>query len=240
MALVLLWATAPVAFADNGELWDLFPSHMEFSQYDMDSLAQKDSSPWFSFKAPAETLGGPPILLTVFDGDLKVRFAPPSAIPFTQVSGANWQWREIFSDNFSVEGCLFTFTVEMGSVQLPAPEGYQLAKRERLFWDGALDVCPDVVYEYFKKATIHPVMPLHLAAWSSIGEPGKPAPSGRFEFILYHDLRRTRHLLPLETTAELDADPFTGQLGSPGNADDRFALIKSRLGTLMFADGFEP
>ena len=62
---------------------------------------------------------------------------------------------------------------------------------------------------------------------------------GRLEFALIQDLRRSKRLLPLVKTVDVDADPYLAKLRSPGSAEERFALVQSRLGDTMFDDSFE-
>ena len=62
---------------------------------------------------------------------------------------------------------------------------------------------------------------------------------GRLEFALIQDLHRSKRLLPLEKTVDVDADPYLAKLRSPGSAEERFALVQSRLVDTMFEDSFE-
>ena len=239
MLLALMVTMADSVVADNTELWDLYPSSMEFSQYDENTLSTTTQAAWFTFAAGAGSLNGVSISLTVEDGQQKVTLDASGAAPFKVAASADWQWSQIFTDGFVAGNCDFVFTVELGAVLLPLPEGYRIGQREILSWSGEPDVCEERVKSYLSKAEIDPVMPLHVAAWWSVGDLQKPATVGRLEFALIQDLRRSKRLLPLEKTAEVDADPFTGKLRSPGTAEDRFALVQSRLGETMFADGFE-
>ena len=237
LSLMLLMANSVVA--NNTELWDLYPSSVDFSQYDANTLSKTTQAKWFTFAAAAGVLDGASLSMTVEDGQQKVTLEAPDAAPFKLVAGLDWQWSEIFTDGFVVEGCEFKFAVELGTVLLPAPEGYRFGQREILSWSGPPDTCEERVKNYMSKAEVEPVMPLHLAAWWSVGDLGKPAPTGRLVFTLIQDLRRSKRLLPLEKTIDVDADPYRNKLRSPGSAEDRFALVQSRLDDTMFADGFE-
>jgi len=225
--------------ADNTELWDLYPSSFEFSQYNANVLSGSSRVNWFTFATAPEALSGVSLSITVEDGTQTVTLESPDATLFKLAAGADWQWSQIFTDGFVVDDCEIIFAVELGTVLLPAPEGYRFGQREILSWSGPPDTCQITVKNYLEKAESSPVMPLHLAAFWSVGGLDKPAATGRFEFALIQELRRSKRLLPLEKTADVDADPFRGKLRSPGTAQDRFALVQARLGGMLFADGFE-
>jgi len=239
LLLLLLLLMASSVAADNTELWDLYPSRFEFSQYDENVLVGTTRVKWFTFEAGADALSGASISMTVEDGQQKVTLEASGATPFKVVASVDWQWSEIFTDGFVVDDCEFSFAVELGTILLPTPEGYRFGQREILSWSGPPDACQVKVNSYLSKADEYPVMPLHVDAWWSVGDLTKPAATGRLEFALIQDLRRSKRLLPLEKTVDVDADPYLAKLRSPGSAEERFALVKSRLGDTMFEDSFE-
>ena len=239
IVLSLMLSMANSVAADNTELWDLYPSSIEFSQYDANVLSGSSRANWFTFVAAPEALSGESLAITVEDGTQTVTLESSDATPFKVTAGAEWQWSQIFTDGFVVDDCEIIFAVELGTVLLHAPEGYRLGQREILSWSGPPDTCQITVKNYLEKAGSSPVMPLHIAAFWSVGGLDKPAETGRLEFALIQDLRRSKRLLPLEKTADVEADPFRAKLRSPGTAQDRFALVQARLGDLVFADGFE-
>jgi hypothetical protein len=240
-ALLLGWSYLSGALAENEELWDLYPSRIEVAQYELGTVVKAAGVSWYSHAEPDDSLAGMPVALTVTDAEQNVAWEPSETAPFNVTAGKDWQWRIVFSDGFARGDCAFAYSRELGAVLLPTPEGYRLAQRETLAWTGPDLACPGLVENYIKSSFIAPVMPFHMAAWQSIGgAPETPAATGRFEFTVVHELRRTRRLLPLEVVAEVQADPFMGLQGSPGDGPERFALIAARLGPTMLRDGFEP
>ena len=223
--------------ANNTELWDLYPSSVEFSQYNSNSLSSSARSNWFTFAAGADALTGSSLSLTVEDGQQKVTLVTSDATVFKVAAGVDWQWNEIFTDGFVVDNCEFKFSVELGTVLLPEPEGYRFGQREILSWGGPPDACQQRVQEYLSKTGNEPVMPLHIAAWWSVGNLIKPTNSGSLEFVLFQELRRSKRLLPFEKTVDVEADPFKSKLLSPGEAQVRFDLVRARLGDVVFFAG---
>ena len=239
IVLSLMFSMANSVAADNTELWDLYPSSIEFSQYSGDFLSSSARANWFTFAAASDALSDLPLSITVEDGEQKVTLQPSGTAAFKVAASADWQWSEIFTDGFDVGDCEFIFAVELGTVLLPAPEGYQFGQREILSWTGPSNACHETVKSYMTRAGSKPVMPLHIAAWQSAGSLNKPAGTGRLEFALIQDLRRSKRLLSFEKTVDVDADPFRAMLRSLGNAQDRFTLVQARLGNTMFLDSFE-
>lgn len=234
-----MFICTPALGADNDELWDFYPSRIEFRQYAGTALASEVGQSWFSFDPAVNPFSGTPLALRVEDGLQDVTLEPAAASMVLFDATADWQWTGLHSGGFASAGCQFTYTREIGAVLLPFGEGYRLGQRETLAWTGPPTLCPDQVAQYLERAKSTPVMPLHVVAWQTLATPAAPANTGRIEISVIHDIRRTLKLLPLEATAEVLADPLEDLLASMGDGPARLALIRARLGPDLFRSGFE-
>jgi hypothetical protein len=228
-----------VALCENDELWDDYPSLVAFEQFAAALSLGATTRSWYAFGGLSGLPKDPTIDVTIVDSASSATFALPGFGTLVQQPDAFWQWDPVHADTLDSGSCRFDYALELGSLELPFAEGYQLAQRESLAWSGPDDSCPDRVRWYLDRARLEPVMPLHVSDWQNLAAPAPPADNGRIEVVLVHDVRRTRLLLPLDEPAELDADPWNGALRTPGDGTSRFARIAARLAPLVFASGFE-
>jgi hypothetical protein len=229
-----------VLASENPELWDFYPSNIGFAQFDsVDEVIAADIRTWAGYDSADVALLGQNFSIEVDDAMAEASWLPIVGDEVVLTADEDWVWEVQFESSFNVGACILTYDQSLGVRFLDGDEGYLLAQREQLFWTGPPDACPGRVHSYFQSTIQEPVMVAHLNDWHRIGGPIVPTDSGRFEMRLWHDLRRTRRLLPFDATADAGADPFIGLLGGVADGALRYDRIEERFQQLVFIDGFE-
>lgn len=236
----VIFATPSLIASDNPELWDFYPSAIGFAHFDgSDEVIAADIVSWENYAAGAATLNGQSFQLQVTDAVSEAFWILTEGNPITLKATTDWTWQVLFQESFMTGNCEFTFDQSLGIRKLVGEEGYTLAQREKLSWTDDTGSCPDILRRYIQGTSDQLVMPAHLNDWQSLGGPGLLADTGRFEMRLWHDLRRSRRLLPFDLTAEAGADPFTAIMGALEPGEARFTLLFERLGPFVFNDKFD-
>jgi len=229
-----------VLASENSELWDLYPSAIGFAQFDAaEEVVAADIVTWANYEGAGVALLGQDFSLEVDNAMTEASWLPIVGDEVVLTADEDWVWQVQFESSFNAGACTVNFDQSLGVRFLEGDEGYTLAQREQLIWTGPPDACPGRVHSYIQSTGLQPIMAAHLNDWQTIGGPGVPTDTGRFEMRLWHDLRRTRRLLPFNITANAGADPFEGIQGGVATGQFRFDRIATRFQQVVFIDSFE-
>lgn len=230
--------------ADNGELWDFYPAKLTFELSGSATVPERWYTPWFGFDDSGQRLAGPEWLIDLEDGHSKVSIQLDNGVELDWLASAVWAWRVVHEQSFALLNCAVAYVQQVGVRRLEQSEGYAIGWRESLHWTpqtGAQPpiACTDILESYLNRPMSDSLIPLHVGDWQRLGAGASPMPSGQFSTTLRYDLRKSRRLLPIDQGVTVGADPIARSLPTPGRAQDRAALIKSRLQPLLFRDRFE-